>query len=190
MSEKDKMLAGEPYLPDSGILPAERGRAKSLCQRHNLLPAEDMEGRRALIRELFGRTGERFHVEQPIRCDYGYNIEIGEDFYSNFNLVILDCARVTFGDFVKVGPGCGFFAVSHPLDPELRRTGIEFAKPITVGDDVWFGGGATVLPGVTIGRGSVIGAGSVVTRDVPERVVAVGNPCRVIGPAAGTGLKG
>jgi acetyltransferase-like isoleucine patch superfamily enzyme len=172
---------------DAGL--AGRARAKSLCQRHNLLPAEDLEGRRSLIRELFGRTGESFSIGQPFTCDYGCNIEIGEGFHGGCGLVILDCAKVTFGDNVRAGPGCGFYAVSHPLDPAMRRMRIVYARPIGVGDDVWLGGGVTVLQGVTIGRGSVIGAGSLVVGDIPEGVLAFGNPCRVAGPVSGGGPK-
>ncbi|MDR2613611.1 MAG: sugar O-acetyltransferase [Deltaproteobacteria bacterium] len=183
-SEKEKMLAGEVYHPSAdGILPEERRRAKRLCHEYNRLGPDDLARREEIMRELLGRTGGQFLVEPPFWCDYGYNISIGEDFYSNHNLVILDCAKVSFGAGVMVGPGCGFYSVNHPLDPALRSTWVEYALPITVGDGVWFGGNVTVLPGVTIGDGAVVGAGSVVTRDVPAGTVAAGNPCRVIRPS-------
>lgn len=133
-----------------------------------------------LLRQLLGSTDGRFLIEPSFWCDYGYNIHLGKNFYANHNCVILDCAKVTFGDHVMVGPNCGFYTACHPIDPQQRREGVEFARPITVGNDVWFGGGCTVLPGVTIGDGCVIGAGSVVTRDIPDNCLAVGNPCRVI----------
>ena len=133
-----------------------------------------------LLRQLLGSTDGRFLIEPSFWCDYGYNIHLGKNFYANHNCVILDCAKVTFGDHVMVGPNCGFYTACHPIYPQQRREGVEFARPITVGNDVWFGGGCTVLPGVTIGDGCVIGAGSVVTRDIPASTVAAGNPCRVL----------
>ena len=127
-----------------------------------------------------GKTGQRFCITAPFWCDYGCNIEIGENFYTNHNCVILDGAKVTFGDNVFVAPNCTFSTAGHPLDAEQRNQGLEYAYPITVGDNVWFGASVTVLPGVTIGSNVVIGAGSVVNRDIPDGVVAVGNPCRVL----------
>lgn len=132
------------------------------------------------MKKLLGKTGENFWIEQSFWCDYGYNIEIGENFYANHNLVILDTTDVTFGDNCFIAPNCGFYTAGHPLDTERRNAGLEFARPIHVGDNVWFGGNVVVLPGVTIGSNTVIGSGSVVTRDIPEGVVAVGNPCRVL----------
>jgi acetyltransferase-like isoleucine patch superfamily enzyme len=185
-TEKEKMLAGEPYHPDSdGILPLERAACKRLCFLYNRLEPDDLGRREETIREILGRAGGIFKIEQPFWCDYGKNIAIGENFYSNHNLVILDCAPVSFGDAVMIGPNCGFYAVSHPLGRKLRETGVEHARPIRVGDGVWIGGGVTVLHGVTIGDGAVIGAGSVVTRDVAPYTVAAGNPCRTLGPTEG-----
>lgn len=120
------------------------------------------------------------HEEQPFYCDYGYNIEIGENFYANMNCVILDEAKVTFGDNVFIAPSCGFYTAGHPLDVEQRNRGLEYARPIRVGNNVWIGAQVCVLPGVTIGDNTVIGAGSVVNRDIPANVIAAGNPCRVI----------
>lgn len=127
-----------------------------------------------------GSTKENFLIEQPFMCDYGYNIAIGENFYSNHNLVILDCANVTFGDNVFVAPNCAFYTACHPIDYKTRNKGLEFAKPIKVGSNVWIGGNVVVLAGVTIGDNTVIGAGSVVVKDIPSNVVAFGNPCKVI----------
>ena len=182
MTEKEKMLSGALYNPNCGDpeLSAEHARCAALCRAYNQLPPGDEAGRRALMTQLLGGTGARFTINQPFLCDYGYNIKVGENFYVNYNCVILDCAPVTFGDNVFIAPNCGFYTAGHPLDAATRNTGLEFARPITVEDDVWIGGGVSVLPGVTIGRGSVIGAGSVVTRDIPAGVVAAGNPCRVI----------
>lgn len=129
---------------------------------------------------MLGKTGKKYWIEPPFQCDYGYNIEIGENFYSNHNLIILDPAKVTFGDNVFIGPNCGFYTPEHPIDAQTRNLGLEYARPIKVGNNVWIGGGVTVLSGVTIGDNVVIGAGSVVTKDVPPNTLAVGNPCKVI----------
>jgi len=126
--------------------------------------------------------GESFCITAPFWCDYGYNIEIGENFYTNHNCVILDGAKVKFGDNVFVAPNCGFYTAGHPIDFQRRNAGLEYAYPITVGDNVWFGGGVQVMPGVTIGSNVVIASGSVVNRDIPDNVVAAGNPCRVVRP--------
>ena len=180
MTEKEKMLRGMLYYADDSTLCADRVRAKELCHAYNQLRPSDAAGMRELLQRLLGETGETFCVTAPFWCDYGYNIHLGKNFYANHNCVILDCAKVTFGDHVMVGPNCGFYTACHPIDPQQRREGVEFARPITVGNDVWFGGSCTVLPGVTIGDGCVIGAGSVVTRDIPANTVAAGNPCRVL----------
>lgn len=168
---------------------AERARCKDLCFAYNQLPPSRTEEQEALIRRLLGRTGERFCVTAPFWCDYGRNIEIGENFYTNHNCVILDGAKVTFGDNVFIAPNCVFSTAGHPLDAGQRNRGLEYAYPITVGDNVWFGASVTVLPGVRIGSNTVIGAGSVVNRDIPDGVVAVGNPCRVLRPITGEDRK-
>lgn len=180
MNEKEKMLAGLLYDANHETLVAERTKCKSLCYKHNTLPPENMNERQKFLKKILGTTKENFVIEQPFQCDYGYNIEIGENFYSNHNLIILDPAKVTFGDNVFIGPNCSFYTPLHPLDAKTRNKGLESAKPIKVGNNVWFGGSVTVLPGVTIGDNAVIGAGSVVTKDIPSNVLAVGNPCRVI----------
>ena len=179
-TEKDKMLAGEIY--DANYDPtliAERMACKKLCREYNNLEPDSV-GRDALMRRILGKTGKQFLIEQPFFCDYGYNVSVGENFYSNVNLVILDEAPVTFGDNVFIAPNCGFYTAGHPIDAARRNQGLEYAKAITVGDNVWIGAQVCVLPGVTIGDGCVIGAGSVVTRDIPANSIAVGNPCRVI----------
>lgn len=179
MNEKEKMLNGELYNAEVDYLKQDRINCKLLCQKYNNLPYDDKQ-RANLIKEILGKFGKNFLIEQPFVCDYGYNIEIGENFYSNHNLTILDCAKVKFGKNVFIGPNCGFYTAEHPLDANIRTQGLEYAKPITVGDNVWIGGSVTILGGVTIGNNTVIGAGSVVTKNLPDNVVAVGNPCKII----------
>lgn len=181
MSEKEKMLNGELYLADiDDELVQERIKCKGLCHKYNLLSLDEIEERKTVLKKILGKTGEKFWIEQNFWCDYGYNVEIGENFYVNHNCVMLDCAKITFGNNVFIGPNCGFYTAGHPLDYETRNKGLEFAKPIKIGDNVWFGGNVSVMPGVTIGDNVVIGAGSVVTKNIPSNVVAVGNPCKVL----------
>lgn len=187
MTEKEKMLAGEIYDANSDKeLERDRTKAKILCHEYNQLSPAEPERQRDIIKRLFGKTaGDKFLIQPTFWCDYGYNIEVGENFFANHNTVILDCAKVIFGNNVLVGPNCGFYTAEHPLDIERRNKGLEYAKPITVGDNVWFGAGVQVLPGVTIGDGAVIGAGSVVAKDVPPNVVVAGVPARIIKKLAG-----
>ena len=181
LTEKEKMLNGELYDANyDEFLITERSKCKTLCFKYNNISPEKTEERYKLIKEIVGRTKEKFLIEQPFMCDYGYNIEIGENFYSNHNLIILDCAKVTFGDNVFIAPNCGFYTASHPLDYETRNKGLEFAKPIKVGNNVWIGGNVVVLGGVTIGNNVVIGAGSVVTKDIPDNCLAFGVPAKKI----------
>ena len=158
----------------------EREAAKELCYDFNQLRPSETEQQTELLKKLFGKTKGSFTVMAPFWCDYGYNIEIGKNFFANHNTVILDCAKVTFGDDVFVAPNCGFYTAGHPIDADRRNQGLEYAYPITVGDNVWIGAGVHVLPGVTIGSNVVIGAGSLVNKDIPDNCGAVGNPCRVI----------
>lgn len=153
---------------------------KKLCQEYNFTAVADTAKRNELLQQIIGQTGQRYLIEQNFWCDYGYNISIGENFYANHNLVILDCAMVSFGNNVFIGPNCSFYTASHPADAKQRNEGLESAHPISVGDNVWFGGNVVVLPGVSVGSNVVIGAGSVVTKDIPANVIAVGNPCRVL----------
>jgi acetyltransferase-like isoleucine patch superfamily enzyme len=180
VTEKQKMLSGALYYANGEELLRERTECKELCHEYNLLAPSDFGKQQEIIRKLFGKAGDPFMVTAPFWCDYGYNIEVGENFYANHNCVILDCAKVTFGDNVLIAPNCGFYTAGHPLDAEQRSQGLEFAYPITIGNNVWIGGGAQIMPGVTIGDNTVIGAGSVVTKDIPAGVIAVGNPCRVL----------
>lgn len=181
MTEKEKCHKGMLYDAnyDKELL-SERAVCKDLCYEYNSLRPSRINEREDIMRRLLGKTGKTFLIEQPFFCDYGYNIEIGENFYMNMNCVILDGAKITFGDNVFVAPDCGFYTAGHPLDVYQRNKGLEYAYPITIGDNVWIGANVTVLPGVSIGDNSVIGAGSVVNKDIPANVLAVGNPCRVV----------
>ena len=181
MTEKEKMLEGMIY--DANYDPqliAERLEGKEKCRDYNDLRPTDVEGRTKLLHDILGKIEGDIAIEQPFNCDYGYNISTGKNFFANFNLVILDEAPVTFGDNVFIAPNCAFYTAGHPLDPVERNKGLEYARPITVGHNVWIGGNVCVLPGVSIGDNCVIGAGSVVVRDIPANSVAVGNPCKVI----------
>nr|WP_195932269.1 sugar O-acetyltransferase [Turicibacter sanguinis] len=180
MTEKERMLSGKPYLAFEDTLLEERQRAKGLIYEINTLHPFKLDERRTLLKELLGKTGENFFVEPPFRCDYGYNIEIGENFYSNYNCTILDCTKVTIGNNVLFAPNVSLFTAGHPIDATLRAQEYEYAFPITIGNDVWIGGNTVINPGVTIGSNVVIGSGSVITKDIPSNCIAAGNPCRVI----------
>ena len=173
------MLAGELYDPLDPELVAARVRARDLCQDLNATREREEETRRRILVELFGAGGGEVWMQPPFFCDYGSNIYLGKRVFFNFNCVVLDVCAVRIGDFTLFGPAVQIYTATHPLEAELRRRQ-EFAKPVTIGADVWVGGAAVICPGVTIGSRSVIGAGSVVTRDIPGGVFAAGNPCKVI----------
>ena len=179
MTEREKMLAGELYDPLDVELVAARARARDLLWELNATREAEEENRRRLLRDLFGSGGDTAWLQPPFFCDYGSHIHLGERVYFNFNCVVLDVCEVHVGARTLFGPAVQILTATHPLDAILRRTQ-EFGKPITIGSDVWVGGGAIILPGVTVGERAVIGAGSVVTKDVPAGVLAVGNPCRVV----------
>lgn len=179
-TEKEKSLDGKLYKASDYELYTERQNTKELIFRFNSLPPSDVAGRNDIIRKLFCKTGENFIIEPPFHCDYGSNISIGNNFYSNFNLIILDCAKTEIGDNVLIGPNVGIYPAGHPVHHELRTPEYEFAFPVHIGNNVWIGGSVVINPGITIGDNTVIGSGSVVTKDIPANVVAAGNPCKVI----------
>jgi maltose O-acetyltransferase len=174
------MVAGERYRGDDPELVEDRSRAQRLLLRFNQLTEADSEERRAVLTELLGHLGVGAEVMPSLRCDYGYNIRLGDGVFINFDAVLLDVAPITIGAHCQLAPRVQLLTAAHPIDPDVRRTQWEWGEPITLGADVWLGGGVIVLPGVTIGAGTVVGAGAVVTRDLPERVVAVGSPARVL----------
>ena len=178
MDNKEKMLRGELYLLSDETLVYERLKAKSITYEFNNTHPSETTKREAIIRKLFGNTGKNVWIEPTFQCDYGYNISVGDNFYANHNCVFLDCAPITIGDNVFIAPSVNIYTATHPLDAESRNKFLEYAKPVTIGNNVWIGGNATILPGVTIGDNVVIGAGSVVTKDIPSNVIAYGNPCK------------
>jgi maltose O-acetyltransferase len=178
--QKERMQRGELYLPSDPEISADRLRCQLALERFNAISATDEEARRELLRGLLGTLGNHATIWPPFRCDYGYNVHMGDGSFINYNSVILDGASVRIGRDVQIGPNLQIMTPVHPLDATARRESWESAKPVTIEDDVWLAAGVIVLPGVTIGEGAVVGAGSVVTRDLPPRVLAVGNPCRVV----------
>jgi maltose O-acetyltransferase len=185
-TEKDRMLAGAPYDPRDPALVEARRRARQLAHQFNDSRDYEASQRAALIRKLIPASGANVEIEPPFFCDYGSQITLGDDVFFNFNCVVLDVAPVRIGSRVLFGPAVHVYTASHPMAAAERRTGVELGLPVTIGDDVWIGGGAIVCPGVTIGDRAVVGAGSVVTRDIPPDVFAAGNPCRVIRPLGPT----
>ena len=181
-TNRERLLAGDLYIADDPELEAALGRGTLLADEYNALAPRDREAARRILAELLGGLGEDTWVRAPIYVDYGEHLTIGARTFVNFGLVALDVAPITIGDDCQLGPNVQLLTAYHPTEPEPRRRKLEAAAPIAIGDNVWLGGGAIVLPGVTIGDNSVIGAGAVVTKDVPADVLAVGNPARVIRP--------
>jgi len=179
-TEKQKMLAGEMYNPDDPVLVKEREEARRKVRIYNQTLENEVEKRTYLLKELLGSTGENVTIEPNIRFDYGYNTYVGENFYANFDCTILDVCEVRFGDNCMLAPGVQVYTATHPLHPAERNSGREYAKPITVGNNVWIGGSAIINPGVTIGDNVVVASGSVVTKDIEDNVVVGGNPAKVI----------
>lgn len=175
-----KMVSGEVYNPLAPEIINEYYRVKDLVWQYNQIRPTDFASKEQAIRALLGKCGIQPTVSQPFYCDYGCNIEVGDYFFSNFNFTVLDAGPVKIGDHVFIGPNVSLYTACHPTNPEERNKGLEWARPITIGNSVWIGGSVTILPGVTIGDNCTIGAGSVVTRDIPANSIAVGNPCRVI----------
>lgn len=180
MTEKEKMLAGEMYDPADSNLVLARKRARDLVFRYNgISPSED-ENRKTALRELLGSCGEEASIEPPFHCDYGFNIHVGNHFFANFDCVFLDVSEIRIGDDCMIAPKVGIYTATHPVESSLRISGREYGKPVTIGNRVWIGAGAILLPGVTIGDDAVVAAGAVVTKDIPGRVVAAGNPARIL----------
>lgn len=179
MTEREKMEAGYLYLP-SGELVEHRFKIQDLVDDYNKFKPSQVEERAEFLKGILGKVGKNVNILPPFKCDYGYHIEVGDNFFANYNFIVLDGNYVRIGDNVWIAPNVGIYAAGHPLDTEERIAGLEYAFPVTIGDNVWIGGSTTIIGGVTIGKNSVIGAGSVVIRDIPEGVLAAGNPCRVI----------
>lgn len=180
MTEKEKAKQGLLYNANyDKELINERFKVKDLCFKYNNTLPSNMNEKQKLLKEILPNVNTNPYIEQPFICDYGYNIEIGDNFYSNHNLIILDTTTVKIGNNVMIGPNCGIYTAGHPENVEIRNYGLEYAKPITIGNNVWIGGNVVILPGVTISDNSIIGAGSIVTKDIPSNVIAVGNPCTV-----------
>lgn len=180
MNQKERMLAGLPYKAWLDGLPEDRLENKKKVYAFNMLPPEEEDKREALIKGILGKVGENAHIEAPFHCDYGKNIEAGNNFFVNYNCTILDVGKVVIGDNVMFAPNVSIYTAGHPVHPDSRNTGYEYGIAITIGDNVWIGGNVILNPGVTIGNNVVIGAGSIVTRDIPDNVIAVGSPCKVI----------
>lgn len=180
MDMKQRMLAGLPYKASGDDLPKEHLECRLKIHRYNQLAPDQTEEQDVLIREIFGKYGKHLEVKQPLHCDYGKNIEVGENFFANYNLTILDVGKVIIGDNVQFAPNVSIYTAGHPIHPKSRNSGYEYGIPVRIGDNVWLGGNVVITPGVTIGDNVVIGAGSVVTKDIPDNVIAAGNPCRVI----------
>ncbi|WP_419954213.1 maltose acetyltransferase domain-containing protein [Neobacillus niacini] len=184
-TEKDKMLSGELYDAANPQLLQERINARRLTRLYNQTIETDEEIRTGLLKELFGSTGKNIYIEPTFRCDYGYNIHVGENFYANFDCVFLDVCEIRIGDNCFIAPGVHIYTATHPLDPNERISGKEYGKPVTIGHNVWIGGRAVINPGVSIGNNVVIASGAVVTKDVPDNVVVGGNPAKIIKPIEG-----
>ncbi len=180
MDHKERMLANLPYKAWLDGLSEERLENKKKIFEYNHLEPGNNEKKDRLIKSILGKTGEYINIEQPFYCDYGYNIEIGENFFANYNFTVLDVGKVRIGANTQFGPGVSIYTAGHPLHPDSRNSGYEYGIDITIGDNVWIGGSTCIMPGVTIGNNVVIGAGSVVTKDIPDDVIAAGNPARVI----------
>ena len=180
MNHKDRMLAGLPYKAWMDGLSQERLENKKKIYAFNHLEPDRFEEKEKLLKEILGKTGEYVNIEAPFHCDYGYNIEVGENFFANYNFTVLDVGKVRIGANAQIAPNVSIYTAGHPVHPDSRNSGYEYGIDITIGDNVWIGGNVCILPGVTIGDNVVIGAGSVVTKDIPDNVIAAGNPCRIL----------
>lgn len=179
-SQFERMVSGELYLADDPELATKFKKCQTILYEYNQLRFDEEEKREKLLYQLLGACGENVHINTNFRCDYGINIYIGENFYANYDCIMLDVAPITIGNNVLLGPRVGIYTAGHPLCPKVRATGLEFGKKIKIGDNVWIGANCVIAPGVTVGNNVVIGAGSIVTKDVPDNVIAVGAPCKVL----------
>lgn len=180
MTQKERMLNGLPYKAWLDGLSEERMECKELIYEYNNLRPSERERKFELIKKILGKTGDYVNIEAPFHCDYGKNIEVGEEFFANYNFTVLDVAKVTIGDHAQIAPNVSIYTAGHPIHPDSRNSGYEYGIPVTIGNNVWIGGNSVILPGVTIGDNVVIGAGSVVTKDIPDNMIAAGNPCKLI----------
>lgn len=180
MNQMERMVAGLPYKAWLDGLEHERLLCKRKIYLFNALPPDHREQIPVLLKSFLGKTGEKIMIEPPFHCDYGWNIEVGENFFANYNLTILDVGKVVIGDNAQIAPNVSIYTAGHPIHPDSRNSGYEYGIPITIGNNVWIGGNTVILPGVTIGDNVIIGAGSVVTKSIPDNMIAAGNPCRTI----------
>ena len=180
MNQKERMLANLPYKAWLDGLAEERMENKKKIFKYNNLPPEQTVEKKKLIKEILGKTGNEINIEAPFHCDYGYNIEVGENFFANYNFLILDVGKVYIGDNAQIAPNVSIYTAGHPIHPDSRNSGYEYGIDVKIGNNVWIGGNTCIMPGVTIGDNVVIGAGSVVTKDIPSNTIAFGNPCKVI----------
>lgn len=180
MTEKERMLSGKLYIARDKELARDNKKSRMLTRLFNNSTEEQLKYRVELLKELFESTGKNIYIEPPFRCDYGCHISIGNNFYANYDCIIVDVCKVRIGNNVFFGPRVCIFTAGHPIDADIRNTQLEYGKPVTIGNDVWIGGNTVINPGVTIGNNVVIGSGAVVTKDIPDNVIAVGNPCRVL----------
>ena len=179
-SQKERMLSGDLYIADDPELAKDFHKAKRLLREYNQTTEYQEADRQAILKDLFKQSGKKIHIEPPFHTDYGCNTVIGENFYSNYDCIILDIANVKIGDNVMFGPRVGLYTAGHPIDAVIRNEHYEYGKPITIGNNVWVGGNVVFNPGVTVGDNVVIGSGSIVTKDIPSSVIAVGNHCKVL----------
>ncbi|URZ17847.1 sugar O-acetyltransferase [Clostridium felsineum] len=180
MNQKERMLANLPYKAYLDGLSEERVKNKVKIYEYNLLRPDELNKIKESIKDILGKTGEEISIEQPFHCDYGKNIEVGNNFFANYNCTILDVGKVIIGENVMFAPNVSIYTAGHPIHPESRNSGYEYGIDVIIGDNVWVGGSVVINPGVKIGNNVVIGSGSVVTKDIPDNVIAVGNPCKVI----------
>ena len=179
-TEKEKMLAGEPFKFGDAELMEDKKNARILAEKYNHSSEDDLNYRKNLLKQLFGRCGENITIKPPFHCDYGYQIFVGENFVANFDCVFLDAAPIEIGNNCLIGPKTCIYTISHPLDRQERQEGIGLIKKVTIGNDVWIGGSVTILPGISLGNNVIVGAGSVVTKSFPDNVVIAGNPAKII----------